>query len=117
MDQRTFSKINGKVGCGWMGRMKWVDRFTGWVENRSGRGEWISYLQQSFLRMKMAFKIRTRNSRREEVLVDTVEDIIGDGPEGSQFLRIFVGNLDTKFFFDGHEGLQEIEGVKPEIVI
>jgi hypothetical protein len=103
------------------------------------------YLQQSFLRMKIVFKTRMRNPRKEEylelgapapdeleveapvadelevgdsraenpeagaffvyLLADTVEDIIGDGSEGSQFLGIFVGNLDTKFFFDRHEGL------------
>ena len=51
------------------------------------------------------------------VLADTVEDIIGDGSEGSQFLGIFVGNLDTKFFFDSHEGFEEIEGIEPEVVI
>ncbi len=50
-------------------------------------------------------------------LADTVEDIIGDGSEGSQFLGIFVGNLDTKFFFDRHECLEEIEGIEPKVVI
>jgi hypothetical protein len=94
------------------------------------------YLQQSFLRIKMAFKIRTKNPARVdelvvrsmvedpeaeaslvEVLADTAEDIIGDGPEGSQFLGIFIGNLDTKFFFDRHEGLEEVEGIEPEVVI
>jgi hypothetical protein len=94
----------------------------------------------------MAFKIRTRNAARldelvvrsmvedpeagvpmpedpevevpmGDVLADTAEDIIGDGSEGSQFLGIFIGNLDTKFFFDRHEGLQEVEGIEPEVVI
>jgi hypothetical protein len=84
----------------------------------------------------MAFKIRTKNPARVdelvvrsmvedpeaeaslvEVLADTAEDIIGDGPEGSQFLGIFIGNLDTKFFFDRHEGLEEVEGIEPEVVI
>jgi hypothetical protein len=97
--------------------------------------------------MKIVFKIRMRNPLKEEyleweapaadelevgdpraedpegvaflvyILADTVEDIIGDGSEGSQFLRIFVGNLDTKLFFDRHEGLEEIEGIEPEVVI
>src|SRR5580704_14937149 len=111
MDQRKFSQINGKGGYGWMGRI----------------GGIAGHLQQSFLRMKTALKIRMRNPRRVEdpeagaslveVLVDTVEDIIGDGSKGSQFLCVFVGNLDTKFFFDRHKRLQQIEGIETEVVI
>ena len=44
-------------------------------------------------------------------------DIIADGSEGSHFLRSFVADLDAKFFFDGHERFDNVEGIKAEIVV
>jgi hypothetical protein len=97
--------------------------------------------------MKIVFKTRMRNPRKEEylelgapaadelemgdsraedpeagaffvyLLADTVEDIIGDGSEGSQFLGIFVPDLDAKFFFDGHQRFEDIEGVEAQVII
>ena len=52
-----------------------------------------------------------------EALVDMIDDIIDDGSEVSQFLGILITNLDPKFFFDGHKGFEDIEGVETEVVI
>ena len=52
-----------------------------------------------------------------EALSDMVGDIIGDSSEGSQLFGIFVADLDAKFFFDGHECLEDIEGVEAEVII
>lgn len=91
MDQRKFIQINGVI-CN-------------------------NHLQQSFLRMNMAFKIRSRKLPKVVALVDMIEDIIDNGSEGSQFLGIFIGDPDTKFFFDRHESFEHIEGVKAEVVV
>ena len=69
----------------------------------------VDHLQQSFLRMKMAFMIRMINPPRLKVLVDMVHDIIGDGPKGSQFLGVFIRDLYAKFFFDGHKRFENVE--------
>jgi hypothetical protein len=89
----------------------------------------------------MAFKIRKRNPPRVvfpggivvlgEVLVfddmavfgDAVglggifSDIIADGAESSHFLRCFVADLNAKFFFDGHECFDHVEGVEAQVVV
>lgn len=51
-----------------------------------------------------------------DVLVDAAEDIFDNCTEGGQFFGIFIRNLDAKFFFDGHEGFEDIEGVKAEVI-
>lgn len=60
---------------------------------------------------------------REEIPVDVVAladmigNIVDDSSEGSQFLGILIADLDPKFFFDGHKGFEDIEGVETEVVI
>lgn len=49
-------------------------------------------------------------------LVDMGEDIVGDGADGGQSLSVFVADLDTEFFFERHEGLEDVEGVEAEVV-
>jgi hypothetical protein len=94
----------------------------GWVEWQGRGGAECAltpgdYLQQSFFRMKIAFSIRNKKPPKVNVLVDMVEDIIYNSPEGSQFLGIFIADLDPIFFFDGHERLKNIERVKAEVII
>ena len=112
MDQRKFSKINGKGDRG------------GWVKlAHSGDRGVLHYLQQSFFRIKMALNIRRRYLAMTETvpvegeLVDTVDDIISYCSESSQFLGVFVANFDTKFFFDGHECFDDVKGVEAQVVV
>jgi hypothetical protein len=77
----------------------------------------------------MAFKIRNRNPPRvvvfdEVVVVGDVgalsgifSDIIADSAESSHFLCCFVANLNAKFFFDGHERFDHVEGVEAQVVV
>src|SRR5580658_2779566 len=81
MDQRKFSKINGKGDRG------------GWVKlAHSGDRGVLHYLQQSFFRIKMALNIRRRYLAMTETvpvegeLVDTVDDIISFSVSSSPIL-------------------------------
>jgi hypothetical protein len=74
----------------------------------------------------MALNIRRRNLPTEaatpgegdmEALADMIGDIIDDGSEVSQFLSILIADLDAKFFFDGHKGFEDIEGVETKVII
>ena len=65
----------------------------------------------------MAFSIRNKKPPKVFVLVDMVEDIIYNRTEGSQFLGIFIADLDPEFFFDGHKGLQDVERVQTEVIV
>jgi len=73
----------------------------------------------------MAFRIRNKKPPKVkdlaraggDVLVDMVEHVIGDGPKGSQFFRIFIADPDPEFSFDSHERLEDVEGVEAQFVI
>jgi hypothetical protein len=98
-----------------------------WVELGGGRlgpgnrSRDAGYLQQSFLRMKIAFSNRRKNPPIEEALIeealmDTGHDIIGDGTDGGEFLRIFIGYFDAEFFFEGHKSFENVEGIQAQVI-
>jgi len=44
-----------------------------------------------------------------------VFDVLDDITDGLQFFRVFIGNFDAKFFFEGHDELNCVEGICSQI--
>src|ERR1700712_5338963 len=74
------------------------------------------YLQQSFLRMKMDFNTRRNKLPMELTLMRMSSNIIYDGSDRCEFLRVFVSDLKIKFFFQRHECFYHVEGIESQII-
>jgi hypothetical protein len=104
------------------------------------------YLQQSFLRMKIAFSSRRKNPPMAGMkavgalprgawligallvvawlfvawlvvgLIDTGGYIINDRTNGGQPLGIFITDLDTEFFFEGHKSFEHVQGIQAQVI-
>src|ERR1700761_4207109 len=105
----------GRRGVG-----EWVERG---IVRREVRGAvWARggglrfYLQQSFLRMNMALNSRKKKLPMEVALVCMGGDIIDNGADRSQLFRFFITDFDVKFFFQGHKGLDHVEGIESKVV-
>jgi hypothetical protein len=89
---------------GWVGEIGWC-----W-------GMGAGYLQQSFLRMKMALNKRRKKLPIEVVLADMGDNIISNGADRRQFLCVFFVDLDAEFFFQGNKCFEDVQGIKTQVI-